>query len=60
LSEAIFNARAPEDFSACSIGSKPTGKVHPLTLKTLQNFGISTQGLSSKTMQDCDGLIRKS
>ena len=54
LSEAIFNARAPEGFSACSAGSKPTGKVHPLTLKTLQNLGISTQGLSSKTMQDCE------
>ena len=25
-----------------------------LTLKTLQNLGISTQGLSSKTMQDCE------
>ena len=54
LSEAIFNARAPEGFSACSAGSKPTGKVHPLTLKTLQNLGISTQGLSSKTMQECE------
>jgi arsenate reductase len=54
LSEAIFNARAPEGFSACSAGSKPTGKVHPLTLKTLQNLGISTHGLSSKTMQDCE------
>ncbi|OTG73942.1 hypothetical protein B9T23_13100 [Acinetobacter terrae] len=46
LSEAIFNARAPEGFSACSAGNKPTAKVHPLTLKTLQNLGISTQGLS--------------
>ena len=54
LSEALFNARAPQGFSACSAGSKPTGTVHPLTLKTLQNLGISTQGLSSKTMQDCE------
>ncbi|NNH88361.1 hypothetical protein HLH13_11735 [Acinetobacter sp. ANC 4279] len=46
LSEAIFNARAQEGFIACSAGNKPTAKVHPLTLKILQNLGVSTQGLS--------------
>ena len=54
LSEALFNARAPQGFSACSAGSKPTGTVHALTLRTLQSLGISTQALSSKTMQDCE------
>lgn len=54
LSEALFNARAPEGFYAYSAGSQPSGKVHPLSLKTLENLGVSTQGLSSKSMQDCE------
>ncbi len=54
LSEALFNARSPEGFYAYSAGSQPSGKVHPLTLKTLENLAISTQGLSSKSMQDCE------
>ena len=50
LSEVLFNSRAPEGWKAYSAGSKPTGKVHPLTIKTLENLGLSTKGLSSKTM----------
>ncbi|OTG91901.1 arsenate reductase ArsC [Acinetobacter sp. ANC 3813] len=56
LSEAIFNARAPEGFSACSAGSQPSGQVHPLTIQTLQHLGIATAGLSSKSMQDCEAF----
>ena len=37
-----------------SAGSKPTGKVHPLTIKTLENLSLSTEGLSSKTIDDCE------
>lgn len=54
LSEALFNARAPLGFSACSAGSQPSGKVHPLTLKTLQSLNLPTDNLSSKSMQDCE------
>lgn len=54
LSEALFNSRAPECWKAYSAGSKPTGKVHPLTIKTLENLGLSTEGLSSKTIDDCE------
>ena len=54
LSEALFNARAPKGFSACSAGSQPSGKVHPLSLRTLQSLNISTEGLWSKNMQDCE------
>ena len=56
LSEALFNARAPEGFSACSAGSQPSGQVHPLTIKTLQSLGISTDRFSSKSMQDCEAF----
>ena len=53
LSEVIFNSRSPEGWKAYSAGSKPTGKVHPLTIKTLENLGLSTEGLSSK-IDDCE------
>lgn len=54
LSEVLFNSRAPEGWKAYSAGSKPTGKVHPLTIKTLENLGLSTEGLSSKSIDDCE------
>lgn len=54
LSEALFNARNVEGFSVCSAGSQPSGKVHLLSLKTLEKLNISTEGLWSKNMQDCE------
>lgn len=54
LSEVLFNSRAPHGWKAYSAGSKPTGKVHPLTIKTLASLGLSTNGLSSKTANDCE------
>ena len=54
LSEALFNSRAPNGWIAYSAGSKPTGQVHPLTLKTLENLEISTEGLFSKTIDECE------
>lgn len=49
LSEAVFNHLAPVGMRAYSAGSHPKGQVHPLSLKTLKQFGISTEGLSSKS-----------
>lgn len=54
LSEALFNSRAPAGWKAYSAGIKPTGKLHPLTIKTLENLGLSTEGLSSKNVEDCE------
>jgi arsenate reductase len=48
LSEAMFNHLAPDGFEAVSAGSFPKGQVLPRTLTTLQQAGISTEGLSSK------------
>ena len=48
LSEAMFNHLAPEGFSAVSAGSFPKGQVHPRSLATLEQAGISIEGLSSK------------
>lgn len=48
LSEALFNHLAPEGFEAVSSGSFPKGQVLPRSLATLEQAGISTEGLSSK------------
>jgi protein-tyrosine-phosphatase len=48
LSEAVFNHLAPEGFHAISSGSFPKGQVLPRSLSTLQEAGISTDGLYSK------------
>jgi len=53
LSEVLFNHRAPAGWIAYSAGSQPSGTVHPLSLKTLENLGLSTKGLSSKRIDDC-------
>ena len=52
LSEAVFNHYAPAGWRAYSAGSFPKGAVHPLTLKTLQQAGIRTEGLYSKASDD--------
>lgn len=49
LSEALFNHLAPQGFEAVSSGSFPKGQVLPRSLITLQQAGISTEGLSSKS-----------
>ncbi len=48
LGEAVLNHVGGEHFHAYSAGSTPKGEVHPLTLQTLRNAGISTEGLRSK------------
>ena len=48
LSEAMFNHLAPEGFEAISSGSFPKGQVLPGSLTTLQQAGISIEGLASK------------
>lgn len=48
LSEALFNHLAPQGFEAVSSGSFPKGQVLPRSLSTLQQAGISIEGLYSK------------
>jgi len=48
LSEALFNHLAPAGFEAVSSGSFPKGQVLPRSLTTLQQAGISIEGLGSK------------
>ncbi|MFT5314067.1 MAG: arsenate reductase [Paraglaciecola sp.] len=52
LSEAITNHVANGLIEARSAGSQPVGEVHPLSLKYLQEAGISTEGLRSQSWDE--------
>jgi len=49
LGEATFNHLAPAGWRAMSAGSKPTGQVHPRSLKLLAREGIAAEGCHSKS-----------
>jgi arsenate reductase len=52
LSEAITNEFSQGKILAKSAGSQPVGEVHPLSIKYLDEAGISTQGLVSQSWDD--------
>lgn len=49
LSEALTNHLAGGRIQAFSAGSQPVGEVHPLSLKYLNEKGVSTEGLISQS-----------
>lgn len=52
LAEATFNHLAPPGWQAMSAGSRPTGEVHPRSLKLLASEGIATAGYHSKSWDE--------
>jgi arsenate reductase (thioredoxin) len=52
LAEATLNHHGAGRFRAYSAGSKPSGKVHPASLRLLQRMGLSTEGLRSKSWDE--------
>ena len=52
LSEAITNHVSKGSIIAKSAGSQPVGEVHPLSIKYLNEAGISTHGLSSQSWDE--------
>lgn len=52
LSEAITNHAAGDTMQAKSAGSQPVGEVHPLSIKYLQEAGISVDGLQSQSWDE--------
>lgn len=52
LSEAITNEIAGNNIEARSAGSQPSGQVHPLSLKYLEQAGYSVVGLKSQSWHD--------
>ncbi len=56
LSEAITNHHANGNIEARSAGSQPSGEVHPLSLKFLEEFGIATLGLKSQSWDEFESF----
>lgn len=52
LSEVILNSLGKGRFEAFSAGSFPTGKVNPFALELLQQKGLPTDGLRSKSWDE--------
>ncbi len=52
LSEALINHLGQGRFRAHSAGSKPTGRVNPLALRALEERGVPTTGLRSKSWDE--------
>jgi arsenate reductase len=57
LSEAITNQFADGKIIAKSAGSQPVGEVHPLSIKYLQEAGISTDGLCSQSWDEFETFV---
>lgn len=56
LSEAITNHLADGKLKAYSAGSQPAGQVHPLSLRYLQEKGISIDGLTSQSWDEFEDI----
>ena len=52
MAEVIWNQLATGDWQAFSAGSSPTGFVHPLALRVLEEIGLPTRGLISKSVSE--------
>jgi arsenate reductase len=54
LSEAMTNHLSKGRIVAKSAGSQPANQVHPLSIRYLQQAGISTDGLSSQSWDELE------
>jgi len=52
LAEAVLNHLGKGRFRGFSAGSKPSGKVHPASLRLLKRMGLPTEGLRSKSWDE--------
>lgn len=55
IAEALINAYGAERFEAFSAGSRPTGRVHPRALRTLERHGIQVRLPRSKSWDEFAG-----
>ncbi|MGC6475143.1 MAG: arsenate reductase ArsC [Parvibaculales bacterium] len=56
MAEAYLNHIGDGRFKAYSAGSAPTGNVHPMAIKTLENEGLTTPSARSKSWDEFAGL----
>ena len=52
MAEVLINKLGKDYFHAVSAGAKPSGYVHPLSLKIIKDEGIPTEGLRSKSWDE--------
>jgi arsenate reductase len=57
MAEALLRHMAGDRFEVFSAGMEPKG-VNPLSIKALQEIGVDTAGLSSKSTMDFLGKVR--
>lgn len=55
MAEAIINHELGETWEAFSAGTNPSGYVHPLALRALEEIGVPTDGLRSKSTEEFRG-----
>lgn len=55
LLESIFNTESRGRVTAYSAGSRPSGKVHPQSLRLLSELGHATDGFRSKSWDEFEG-----
>jgi arsenate reductase len=55
MAEAILNHKGAPRFKAYSAGSRPSGKVHPLAMKQLEEARLPTVELRSKPWEEFSG-----
>lgn len=52
IAEAVTNRYGADRLEARSAGSEPSGEVHPLSIRYLEEAGIDTTGLHSQSWDD--------
>lgn len=55
MAEGYLNARYPGKIEAVSAGSRPSGYVHPMSIKAMAEEGIDISGNRSKSMSEFTG-----
>ena len=50
MAQAIWQNAGDSQWVAVSAGSRPSGYVHPLALKSIEELGLSIDGLESKSV----------
>lgn len=55
MAEGLLGHYGKGKFQAFSAGSNPTGRVHPVSLKTLEAKGINTDRFYSKSWDELEG-----
>jgi arsenate reductase len=55
MAEGILRKLAGHAFEAFSAGSKPTGRVHPLAVRVMQDIGVDVSQQRSKALEEFVG-----